>query len=161
MATIVGMSMQSIGKGKNVCIYNLIGIVANAAFDLPIIYLMDRLGMNAYVGASVSSIIGQSLTLLMLLISLKKTYNFKFKKVFTAFLKFVPGTAVLIIAVLVLLKAWPVMHEGRLMLLIQLGVYAVCGGGLYFLAAYFTGGINDVVGKEQINKILVKLHIKH
>lgn len=160
MATIVGMSMQSIGKGKNVCVYNLIGIVANAALDLPIIYLMNRLGMNAYLGASVSSIIGQSVTLLMLLISLKKTYGFSFKKVFTSFARFVPGTAVLTVAVLVLLKVWPVMHAGRFLLLVQLGIYGVCGGGLYFLVSFFTGGISDVVGKEQINNILIKLHIK-
>ena len=162
LVTIVGISMQSIGRGKVVCVYNIIGIIINAALDIPMIYLLNAIGYAPYVGASVASIIGFGITLLMFIISLKKAYKFKFGEVFFSLIRFIPGTICLLLAVIGLNYIWQIETTRSFLLVVQLVVYAAVGAVIYFVVTYFTGGITKVVGKEKLEefktKLLSKLH---
>lgn len=157
MATVTSMSMQSIGRGKTVCIVTLIGIVVNAALDLPLIYLFHRLGIPAYLGATAASVVGQGLTVLLLLGSLKRTYHFRYFPVARTLLRELVPLGAMVAVVLCLRMLWPVTEARGVLLVLQLFVYAVVGGGVYLGLAYLTGAVAEVVGKQAIQSMLKRM----
>ena len=52
---------------------------------------------------------------------------------------------------------WPLTPTRGMFLVLQLAVYAIAGGAVYFVLAYFTGAVTDVSGAESIQKVLGKL----
>lgn len=157
MTTVTNMSMQSIGRGKTVCVVTLIGIVLNASLDLPMIYLFDRIGIPAYLGATAASVVGQSVTLSLLLGSLKKSYKFRYKPVLRVLLREVLPIAAMLAVVFVIRLAWPVTETRGILLVVQLFVYAVTGGGVYLFLAYRMGAVSMVVGEAAVQRVFKKV----
>lgn len=160
LATVVSMSMQSIGKGKAVCVYTVLGIALNAGLDLPLIYLFDFLHLPAYLGASAASIIGYSVTTLALLLSLKHSERFRYRALLRLLPRILLCTAAMAGVVLALRAAWPVVEGRNVLLVAQLCVYALCGGGVYLLLALPTKLIEGVLGKDLTARISNRLRRK-
>lgn len=159
MATVTSMSMQSIGRGKTVCVVTLIGIVLNAALDLPLIYLFDRLDIPAYLGATAASIFGQAVTAGLLLNALKRSYGFRYMPVLRVLLRELLPMAVMTAAVMLLRWLWPVTDTRGILLVVQLALYAAAGGGIYLLLAYRTGAVTMVMGADVIRNVLKRVRI--
>lgn len=159
MATVASMTMQSVGRGKTVCIVNLVGIVLNAGLDLPLIYLFDALGLPPYLGASAASVIGQGLTALLLLHSLKRAYGFGFGKLWRILLREAIPIAAMMASVAALRALWaPVGTRGAL-LVVQLALYAAVGGGVYLMLAYRFGAVSAVIGNKALRRLMQRLPI--
>lgn len=159
VVAVVSMAMQSIDCGKQVVIFTLVGIVINASFDLPFIYLFENLGIPAYLGASAASILGECVTLALLLISLYKKHKLSYKSSLKIIAKIILPIAAMVAVVLVLKFVWPVIEERGILLVLQMVVYALAGAAVYGLLAYEFGAITDVIGEEKIKGILRKLHL--
>ena len=159
MVTVTSMSMQSIGRGRTVCIVIILGIIVNAGMDLPLIYLFNLLGLPPYLGAVVSSILGQGLTLFLLLGSLKRVYHFLYMPILRTFLLELPGVAVMGAVVLALRHFWPALTS-RLLLVPQLAVFAAVGGVIFLGFAYKMGVIADVIGADVLDKLLRRLRLR-
>ena len=157
MATVTSMSMQSIGRGKTVCVVTLIGIVVNAALDLPLIYLFHGLGIPAYLGATAASVVGQGLTVLMLLGALKRTYRFRYFPVLRTFLRELLPLAAMTAVVLCLKLLWPVTEARGIFLVVQLFAYAIVGGGVYLGLAYRMGAVAEVAGPRFLQSVFQRL----
>lgn len=157
MVTVTSMSMQSIGRGRVVCFVTLVGIVLNAALDLPLIYLFDAVGIPAYLGASAASIVGQSATLGMLLWSLRGAYGFRYAAVLRTLGRVILPTAGMAVVVLALEALWPVTGTRGLLLVAQLLAYAILGGGVYLLLALKTGTISAVIGADTLRNLFEKM----
>ena len=156
MATVTSMSMQSIGRGRTVCYVTIVGIILNAALDLPLIYLLHYLGLPAYLGASVASIVGQAVTVGLLLLSLKMSYGFYYMPVLRVFLReLIPMAAMAAVAFL-LRWIWPPVDHRGVLLVVQLAVYALVGGGTYLVLAYRVGAVTTVLGEEAVQRFLGK-----
>ena len=166
IVSVVGMGMQSMNMGVPVCIATLIGIVLNAVLDLPLIYLFDKIGIPAYLGATAASIIGEITVLIILLVILKKRINFHYGPSIKVLMKTLLSVVPMIVVVVGLCKLLP-LYENGIVMYMQIAVYA-CIGALLFLGISIKSGLLvDVLGQGMIdkvlgiiNKILVKLHLK-
>lgn len=159
MATVVAMAMQSMNRGKSVCIYTVVGILLNTALDLPLIYGFDAIGLPAYLGASAASIIGQAATLFLLLASLRRKMKFSYVPALRTFLRVLLPTAAMTAVVCLLKTVWPVVEGRGLLLILQLGVVAVAGGSVYLLLAYKTGALFEIISKEKLRNVLGKFRL--
>lgn len=159
VVSVVSMAMQSIGKGKPVIIATLIGIVINTSLDLPLIYLFNYIGIPAYLGATAASIAGQVVTLIILLATLYRSYKLNYMPSVVTFLRTIIPTCAMTAVVLVIKHFWKVTDTRGLLLVAQLGVYAVAGGLVYLFLSYKLGALTEIIDKEKINKILRKLHL--
>lgn len=153
MATVTSMSMQSIGRGRTVCIVTILGIVLNTALDLPLIYLFHFLGLPAHLGASAASIVGQGVTLGMLLWALRRRYGFRYRAVLEVLVRVTPGILVMGLGVTLLRQLWHLSPGRGLGLIAQLLVYALLGGGVYLLCALKTGALEAVLGRALLTRI--------
>lgn len=160
VVAVVSMAMQSIDCGKQVIIFTLVGIVVNAGLDLPLIYLFDYIGIPAYLGATAASIVGELSTLTLLLVSLYKKHKIGYTSSVKILLKVIVPVGAMVGVVLLLKFFWPVIEDRSLMLVLQVGVFAVAGAVVYGVLAYLFGAITDVMGKDKIYGILRKLHLK-
>lgn len=159
MVTVIGMTMQSINKGKMLCISMVCGIVLNASLDLPLIYLFHRLGLRPYLGATVSSIIGQVVTFIIMTVYLHKTEGFTYRSALVTFLRLLPALIAMGAVVMVLRHFWPPM-PGRLLQLLQFAACALCGVLVYFPVAYKTRALDGLLKEDFVQRILARLHLK-
>ncbi len=159
VSMVASMCLQSIGLAKVVCFTSVGGLIINAACDVPFIYMCNFLGLPAYWGAGFSSMLGYTVSISAVFILLKKKYGLKYMPLVKTVLKVVAGLIPMTVAVLICLHFIP-MTGGRLVQFLLMAVIAVIGGSAYGLVVYKTGAITDVFGKNFLNKILVKLHLK-
>ena len=159
VVAVVSMAMQSIDMGKHVVIFTLVGIVVNACMDLPFIYLFDYIGLEAYLGATAASILGEVVTLALLLISFYKRHKLGFTPAFKILGKIIVPLLAMIAVVVLLHFIWPVPNLQRFSIIPQLAVYGIAGASVYGVLAYLFGAITDVMDKDKIKGILRKLHL--
>lgn len=159
VVAVVSMAMQSIDCGKQVVVFTLVGIVINACLDLPFIYLFHSWGIPAYLGATIASIIGEVVTLLLLLVSLYKKHKISAVPSLKILLKLIVPIAAMTAVVALLKHLWQVSDSSNLLLLVQLAVFAFVGAGIYAVLAYLFGAITDVMDKSTLKGILNKLHL--
>ena len=166
IVTVVGMAMQSMNMGVSVCAVNILGILINAVLDLPMIYLFDRIGIPAYLGATGASIIGEFVTLVLILIILRKRLNFRYGPSLKTLGKTSVAVAVMVAVVLGLCRLWP-LYESGIMLYVQVGLFACVGALIFLVISLKSGLVTDVLGEDTIDrvkglldKVLVKLHLK-
>lgn len=156
---VASMALQSINRAKLVCVTTVIGLVINAVLDLPFMYLFSFLGWEPYLGASVASIIGYSVSLFIMFRNLKRTMKFRYLSIARLLVRMVIPIAAMIAVVWLLGFVLPGSGNGYLMLLVSLAVYGIAGAGVYLFLCYKFGCLQDVFG-DSVDRILVKLHLK-
>ena len=159
VVSVVSMAMQSIGRGTPVIIYTIVGILINTSLDLPLIYLFDSLSIPAYLGATAASIIGQSVTLVLLLGSLYRKYKLSYMPSVITLLRTIVPTCAMAGTVILISSLWKITDARNLMLIVQLGVYAVAGAVVYLILSYKMGALTIIIDKDKIKKVLRKLHL--
>ena len=160
VVAVVSMAMQSIDCGKEVIIFTLVGVVTNAAMDLPLIYLYNNIGLPPYLGATTASIIGEVVTLALLLSTLYRKHKLSYKPSLKILAKILLPLVAMAAVVTGLKFVWPVIEERGVMLILQMAVYAIAGAAVYGFLAYKLDAITEVIGEDKINSILRKLHLK-
>lgn len=153
IVSVVSMGMQSMNMGVSACIAIITGLLINTCLDIPFILFFDKIGIPAYLGATAASMLGEFVTLMILLITLKKRINFHYGASIKTLVKTCSAVIPMVLAVLLLCKIYPVI-DGGILMYIQIFAYA-CVGALIFIAiSAKTGLLVDIFGKEMIDKIL-------
>lgn len=156
MTTVVSMAMQSMNRGKAVCGFTVVGIVINTALDLPLIYLFDAIGIPAYLGATVASICGQAVTLLLLLALLRRQLHFTYVPALRVLGRVLVPTALAVAAVFLLTLVWPVIETRGWLQLVQLGVFALVGAVIYLPLSFKLGALEEIVSTDAIKRFFGK-----
>lgn len=156
---VASMALQSINRAKLVCATTVLGLIINAVLDLPFIYLFNFIGWEPYLGASVASIIGYSVSLYVMLKNLKFTMRFRYRSINRLVLRMIIPLAAMIFVVWALGFVLPGTEKGYLMLLVSLAVYGITGGAVYLFLCYKIGCLQDVFG-DSVDRVLIKLHLK-
>ncbi len=157
MTTVISMSMQSMNRGKSVCLFTILGVIINTALDLPLIYLFDAIGIPAYLGASAASIVGQLVTMFLLLGSLRKSIGFRCRPMISIFLRTAPAAVVMTVVVALVKYLWPVTQGRGLLLLVQFAVYGLVGAAVYLPLTYRSKVLSDVFGEKLVESIREKI----
>lgn len=160
MTTVISMAMQSMSRGKSACIFTVIGVIINTALDLPLIYLFDAMGIPAYWGASAASIVGQLVTLLLLLASLKRSIDFSYRPMVSVILRMLPAAALMSVVVLAVRHLWPVTQSRGILLIVQFAVYGLAGALVYVPMTYRSKVLSDVFGKKTVARVRRKLGLE-
>lgn len=153
---ITNFTLQSVNKFKMVYISVLGGFIINGLLDIPLMLLFNKIGIPPYFGAIVATMIGYSFSILTTMIYFKVKYDFHYGKTINIILKSMVPLTMMILVVLGIRLALPVPARR----IVCVGVCALCGflgAVVYLFIAYKMNILNDVFGKEYINKIIKKL----
>ena len=153
---ITNFTLQSVNKFKMVYISVLGGFVTNGLLDIPLMLLFNKIGLPPYFGAIVATMLGYSLSIITTMLYFKVKYNFHYSKTINIFFKTIVPLAIMIGIVLGIRFVMPVPTT-KLMSIIICGISSIAGLIVYLFIAFKMNILQEVFGKEYLNKILKKL----
>ena len=157
--TVLTSSLQAMKKFRVIYLNTFIGLLANACLDIPMILLLNKLGLPAFIGTSCATIIGYTRSITMSLLHLHKEMKFNYN----ASLKTIRKTIIplLCLFVPILLSKIFIKYEyNYITSFISLIIHGIFGTCVYLIVSYINGNVLDVFGHEYVNRLLIKLHIK-
>ena len=145
---------QTIGKTKVALFSLFISFILNAIFNIPFMHLCHYLGFGGYQGATVCTLVTQTLPSIFLIIYIKKAFNFHYKNLIVNSLKILLCNVVMI-GVLYLLKiVYPLNAVGRIGSLFECIIYGIVGIIIYVFMLVKIGLFKDLFGNSRILKKL-------
>ena len=149
--------LQSLNRYKSVYLVSFVGFFLNALLDIPLMYLFHYLGIEAFLGSILASVIGYSISILIGLIILKKKDHISYKTTVSVIIRsFIPG-GIMFISLFLLNNILPFNEYTISGAIITSIIDAIVGGIIYLYLSYRVSLIQDVLGKEVVNKVLKKL----
>ncbi len=153
---ISSSALQGLNKFKIVYLSTITGFVSNALLDVPLMLLYSKIGIPPFLGAVTSSIIGYSLSIIIIFISLHKTCNLKYKNTLKVLLKLIIPTCLMILFVYIGMRIIPVNINSKLSCMIYIILNAIIGGVVYIGIVYKIGLFDSVFGKSYLSRIKKK-----
>jgi len=154
---VTNFTLQSSNMFKTVYLSALSGFILNAFLDAPFMILFSKLGIPAYLGATVATLTGYAVSVLIALITLKKKHGFKYMETVKVVGKILIALLVMICVVLVLKLIIPLNISSTLSIILYIGIIAVIGAISYLAVAWKMNLLKDVLGEAFIKKIIKKL----
>ncbi len=149
-------TMQSLNKYKTVYISVFVGFAANALLDIPLILLYNKIGIPAFWGAISATIIGYIISIKIATHDLKKNHDLHFVSTYKMLGKILVPMTIMIVELLIL-NRFIMFGNSKVSSILTVLVNAIIGGATYIFIAYKMHIIQDIFGKEMLNKIIKKL----
>lgn len=157
--TVINTCLQSMRKFKIVYINSVVGLLSNALLDIPLILLFNIIGLPEYIATIVSTCIGYSISIVIALIYLRKEMNFSYNKTINLLKKLVLPSILLILPIL-LSKTFIKFDYTFISSILSLMIHGILGVIIYLIIVYKNKAIDETLGNEFIDKILIKLRLK-
>lgn len=159
--TATSTMLQSMNKFKAVYISVIAGFLTNGLLDVPFMYLCRYIGIESFLGSVFASMIGYTLSIAISIYYLRKeSKNLKFTETINTFYKIIIAIITMFITLFIINKFLPFNLYNRVNAIIVIIINAIIGGIIYIFITYKLKVIENIFGKEMINKIKSKLHIK-
>lgn len=150
-------AMQSMNKFKIVYLSVFAGFGANAMLDIPLIILLDKLGLPAFFGAPLATIIGYNISMQIARRNLRKNHRMSFASTYKMATKLIVPTTLMVLALVALNRFVPFDIGTTFGCIIMIVVNAIIGGIVYLGVSYKMGLFDEIFGREYMKKIIKKL----
>ena len=157
--SVMNTALQGFKKFKLVIISTAIGLLINTILDIPMIILLNKIGLTPYIGTSISSIIGALTSIVIILIYLKKNFNFNYSSIRKIIAKTIVPLFIMSIVVFGLNIVMGT-KESTIFTFIKVAVLAIIGLVVYLVLLYKNNGLNSIFEKDKIDNIMKKIHLK-
>lgn len=141
----------------------ILGLIINAILDVPLMHLCHSLSIPAYYGATISTLLGNGVSIAIAFIYLKHKYNVNFKQTFISAIKTILSVVVMTIILSVISNFIPLKVSSRILSIFIVAIYALIGGCIYAFITNSTGMTKDILGrdiKEIVQQIKNKIRRK-
>lgn len=159
-SSILNTALIAINQYKIIYINTFLGIILNLAFDLPFMFLFNKLGLFAIWGASFSTIFSYSISIGLALYLLNKEFKFKYSDLFKSIFKIVITCLIMLIPLIILNKVVTWENYSTITSILLMMLYALIGGLVFAFISYKNNLLYEIFGKDVVDKILIKLHLK-
>ena len=153
---VINMILQGMKKFKLVYVNTFVGIIINILLDIPMILLLNKIGFPPYLGSLFATMIGLTISELIVAISLRKEFKFKYKTIVSTILKTLLAVIPMTIAIYLIKRFFFTTMVNRIVLIGELILIGLVGIGVFLLVSYKSGLLDEVLGKGFFNKILSK-----
>lgn len=138
----------------------IVSFVLKMLLNVPSMKICHSLGIGAYYGPIILTLLIQSLVAIYILIVFKKQYRIKYRSSVRVLVKTILSLALMIITILLVRIIYHNTSLGRVPAFLEVIVYSIIGVIVYFASAYKTKLLNNVFGKNFVNSIMIKLKLK-
>lgn len=138
----------------------LVSLILKMILNVPSMNLCKTIGIGAYYGPIIVTLLIQILSVIFILIIFNKKYKTNYKESIKTFIKVLLSLAIMIMVIFILRLFYHNTSLGRPSALIETAVYSVIGATFYLFSAYKSGLIKDVFGSNLVDSILRKLRLK-
>ena len=152
-------TLMTLKEYKTLFISLTIGLVINAVLDVPLMHLLNNINIPAYYGATLSTILGNVTTIIIVFTFLKLKYGIHFKETFNRVVKIVISVFVMLITLSILKLVIPFTNN-RLLSFITVAIYSIVGIITYYLCIKKFNLIDAILGNELLEKFKKKIKRK-
>ena len=155
--TLTFNAVQSLNKFKTVYISIIAGFVVNMILDIPMMLLLDKTPLPSYWGTSVATIIGYSTSILIATHELKKWHGLSFKRTFKTVARLLVPSVTMVLVLVIFNHFTNFSFTSNMSSIIAIVTNMLIGIPVYLGIAYKMNILQDVFGKEYLNRIIKKL----
>ncbi|MDR0405074.1 MAG: polysaccharide biosynthesis protein [Oscillospiraceae bacterium] len=149
----VSIIVQSLNKFKMSYFAAISGLILNAVMNVPCMIIFGKLGLGAHNGPSFSTMLGLSLSAIINLIYLKKSYGISYKKTVREISICLASTFAMVLTIICIRSIMMVETGDRFISILLVGLYTVAGASVYFLITFKSGLVKRVFGSDILKKI--------
>lgn len=135
----------------------IIGFLVKLSLNVPLLYGFHKMGLPAYYGSIMATIIGFLTCTTMCLIFLHKKYKVDYEETLKRFINILGAVIVMTIVLLTLKVIFPIVSTSKLINIIIIVIYALLGGIIYLGITIKNKTLQKIFGDEIITKIKRKL----
>ena len=125
--------------------------------NVPMMNLFHAIGIEAYFATITLNIVIDLIESIYLMRKVKKKTNINFTKAARTFIKTVLCTVIMIIGLSILNVFIPIYSESRFISIILIIIYGIIGVLIYFIMAYKSNTLVEIVGEDFINNLFNKI----
>lgn len=128
------------------------GLVLKSLINVSLIKELYHLGLPAYYGSILASIIGYTLSLIICLVALHKLCGVNYEETIKQFINTLCGTVLMVIGLLLLKLIVPIASTNRFINIPIVIIYTLVGMIIYFFYMYKTHSIDKIFGEKLLQK---------
>ena len=128
------------------------GLVLKSLINVSLIKELYHLGLPAYYGSILASIIGYTLSLMICLVALHKLCGVNYEETIKQFINTLCGTVLMVIGLLLLKLIVPIASTNRFINIPIVIIYTLVGMIIYFFYRYKTNSIDKIFGEKLLQK---------
>lgn len=128
------------------------GLVLKSLINVSLIKELYHLGLPAYYGSILASIIGYTLSLMICLVALHKLCGVNYEETIKQFINTLCGTVLMVIGLLLLKLIVPIASTNRFINIPIVIIYTLVGMIIYFFYMYKTNSIDKIFGEKILQK---------
>ena len=132
------------------------GLVLKSLINVSLIKELYHLGLPAYYGSILASIIGYTLSLMICLVALHKLCGVNYEETIKQFINTLCGTVLMVIGLLLLKLIVPIASTNRFINIPIVIIYTLVGMIIYFFYMYKTNSIDKIFGEKLLQKFKKK-----
>ncbi len=134
-----------------------LSLVFKILLNVPFMHLFNILGLEAYFATISLNIIIDTTASIYLLYKVKKETNISYMKAIRTLIKVVMCTLIMVLGLAILNLFIPSYSVNRFGSILYIILYGIIGMIIYFFVAYKSNTISEIVGKDFVQKIVLKI----
>lgn len=150
-------TVQILKDYKIVFIALISGFFTKLILNVPLLYGFYKMGLPAYYGSIIATILGYLVCTFICLIFLNKKYKVDYEETIKCFIEVTTSVTVMAIALLLLKVIFPYSTPSKLLNILIIIIYTLIGGIIYLGITIKNGTLYKVFGSDIINKVINKL----
>lgn len=149
----VNVIMQSLNRYKTVFISLISGVLFKAIFNVPLIILFNKIGINPYYASIVATITGFSISIFISLRDLHKTFKINYNVLIKNIIICILSILVVVLLIKIFEIFVPFTNLSRFKSILVVSICALIGAIIYFYLTYKNKVVEEVFGNSILNKI--------
>lgn len=144
-------------NNPKVALSTLLGsFILKAILNIPMMHFMKFIGIEAYYGIIVTTMLVQFLSVIYLLYKLKKLYNINYKISLIPIIKIILINGIMILSLMIIRLLIGSFPTTRLYSLLEIIIYSIIGVIIYGLLSFKNNLFNEVFGEQFVNRFTKK-----
>ncbi len=135
-------------------------VLAKIILNVPFMHLFNAFGLEAYYAPIALNMIIDTSASVYLLAVIKKKTNISYLKSVRTLIKVILCTAIMVTSLTILNVFIPNITSSRILAILELILYGIIGMIIYFIVAYKSKTIDEILGKDVVHKTLIKFKRK-
>ncbi len=148
---------QTLNKSKISLSVIFSNLVFKVLLNVPMMYLLEYIGINAYYGTIVTNVLIQGSATLYIMIKLKKEFKFNYRESVKSLLKTILCLVIMLLVLIAMTFVLPLNTTTRLSSILIIIPYSLVGALVYMLVAKRINLISDIFGKDYMKQLKRKI----
>ena len=144
-------------NNPKIALSTLLGsFILKAILNIPMMHFMKFIGIEAYYGIIVTTMLVQFLSVIYLLYKLKKLYNINYKISLVPIIKIILINGIMILSLMIIRLLIGSFPTTRLYSLLEIIIYSIIGVIIYGLLSFKNNLFNEVFTEQFVNRFTKK-----